>query len=388
MRVKENGVTVAEIPAKRLADDAPIYTREEAEPAYIKEVRNFDPRSLGSAGDFQAVLLKLLDSPTIASKEWIYHQYDHMVRTNTTVLPGSDASVIRVKGTKKSLAISVDCNSTYCYLDPYEGGKIAVAEAARNVACSGAVPLSVTNCLNFGNPYNPEIFWQFKRCVEGMRDACLALETPVSGGNVSFYNQSPKGAIDPTPTIGMVGLIEGYEPVTSFFKDEGDIIFLLGDTDEELGGSEFLKTVFNVKSGLPPRLDLKAAKKLNDLLAALAKKGLLKSAHDLSEGGLAVALAESCILEKGKETGAVVELPSDFLSKEAFLFGETQSRVVISVDAKHRKAAEEVIQSTAYPYRAIGKVGGKNLKINRLIQVPVSVLSYTWRHAIHRRMEV
>ena len=388
MRVKENGVTVAEIPAKRLADDAPIYSREETEPSYLKETRSFNIRSLGSAGDMNAALLKLLDSPTIASKEWVYHQYDHMVRTNTTVLPGSDASVIRVKGTKKSLAISVDCNSTYCYLDPYEGGKIAVAEAARNVACSGAVPLSVTNCLNFGNPYNPEIFWQFKKCVEGMRDACLALETPVSGGNVSFYNQNPKGAIDPTPTIGMVGLIEGYEPVTSFFKDEGDIIFILGDTSEELGGSEFLKTVFNVKAGIPPRLDLKLAKKLNELLAALAKKGLLRSAHDLSEGGLAVALAESCILEKGKEIGASVEMPTDFLTKEGFLFGESQSRVVISVSPKHRKEVEEVIRSTAYPHRLIGKVGGKNLKINHLIQIPVAVLSYTWRHAIQRRMEI
>ena len=192
----------------------------------------------------------------------------------------TDASVIRVKGTRKSLAISLDCNSTYCYLDPYEGGKIAVAESARNVACSGAEPLSITNCLNFGNPMNPGIFWQFKKCVEGMRDACLAFNTPVSGGNVSFYNQSPSGAIDPTPTIGMVGLMEGREPVTSFFKEKGDVIILLGETKEELGGSEFLKVIFNVKAGLPPRLDLKAAKKCVDLMLALAEKNLLASAHD------------------------------------------------------------------------------------------------------------
>ncbi|MGH7194557.1 MAG: phosphoribosylformylglycinamidine synthase subunit PurL, partial [Candidatus Saccharimonadales bacterium] len=272
MRVKEKGSIVAEIPAKRLADDAPVYVRDEREPRYIKEAHRFDPKSLPPAGDLNAVLLKLLDSPSIASKEWVYHQYDHMVRTNTTVLPGSDAAVIRVKGTDKSIAISVDCNSTYCYLDPYEGGKIAVAEAARNVACSGAKPLSVTNCLNFGNPHNPEIFWQLKRCIEGMRDACLAFDTPVSGGNVSLYNQNPKGAIDPTPTIGMVGLIEGYEPVTSAFKDEGDVILLIGKTKEELGGSEFLKVIHNVKSGLPPRLDLKAAKALNDALQTLASK--------------------------------------------------------------------------------------------------------------------
>ena len=394
MRVKENGVTVSEIPAKSLADDAPVYIREEKEPAYLKKAQILTPPGCenGKVGDLNAALLKLLDSPSIASKEWVYQQYDHMVRTNTVVLPGSDASVIRIKGTNKAIAISTDCNSTYCYLDPYEGGKIAVAEAARNVACSGAEPLSVTNCLNFGNPMKPEVFWQFRKCVEGMRDACLAFETPVSGGNVSFYNESPKGAVDPTPTIGMVGLIEGREPVTSFFKDEGDVVILLGTTKEELGGSEFLKTIFNVKSGLPPRLDLKEAKKLVDLLIALSKKGLLKSAHDCSEGGLAVALAESCILKKDKEVGAVVSVPhlrgEERLSNEAFLFGESQSRVVISVDPKNLKTAQGVIESQAFPYEVIGKVGGKHLAVNDLIRVPVDVMSHTWRNAIKRRMEV
>ncbi len=388
MRVKENGVTVSEIPAKRLADDAPVYVREEKEPEYLKKAQSFDPKTLFSkTGDLNAALLKLLDSPTIASKEWVYEQYDHMVRTNTTVLPGSDASVIRIKGTNKSVAISVDCNSTYCYLDPYEGGKIAVAEAARNVACSGAEPLSVTNCLNFGNPHNPEIFWQLKKSIEGMRDACLMFDTPVSGGNVSLYNQNPKGAIDPTPTIGMVGLIEGRDPVTSFFKKEGDVIILLGKTKEELGGSEFLKTLFNVKSGLPPRLDLKEAKKLNDLLIALAKKGFLKSAHDCAEGGLAVALAESCISNRGREIGAVVNVTTDHLSNEAFLFSESQSRVVISVDPANLKAVEELIKPNIQ-YEIIGKVGGDRLQINKLIEAPVAVLSHAWRNAIKRRMEV
>ena len=386
MRVKENGKTVAEIPAKPLADDAPVYVREEKEPAYIKKVQSFDPKSLGNPGDLNAVLLKLLDSPTIASKEWVYHQYDHMVRTNTTTLPGSDGSVIRIKGTKKHIVSSLDCNSTYCYLDPYEGAKIAVAESARNVACSGAEPLSITNCLNFGNPMNPEIFWQLKKCVEGIRDACLAFETPVSGGNVSLYNQNPKGAIDPTPTIGMVGLIDGWEPVTSYFKNEGDEIYLLGETKEELGGSEFLKIIFGVKNGLPPRLDLARAKKLNDLLVALAKKGLLASAHDCSEGGLAVALAESCMLEKGRETGASVQLAQGSLSKEAFLFGESQSRVVISVSPKNAQSAEEMIKSSSFPFQKIGKVVGSELRINELIKAPVAVLSHAWRSAIGRRM--
>ncbi|PIU40485.1 MAG: hypothetical protein COT00_01495 [Candidatus Omnitrophica bacterium CG07_land_8_20_14_0_80_50_8] len=419
MRVRENGVTVAEIPAKSLADDAPVYMREEKEPAYLKAARAFDPKSVGSPGDLNAVLLKLLDTPTIASKEWIYHQYDHMVRTNTTVLPGSDASVIRIKGTAKSIAISVDCNSTYCYLDPYEGAKIAVAEAARNVACSGAVPLSITDCLNFGSPMNPEIFWQLKKCVEGIRDACVAFETPVSGGNVSLYNQNLRRrtsakkigglvrtdspslcgenppstvadevrAIDPTPVIGMVGLIEGTEPVTSYFKKAGDVIILLGESKEELGGSEYLKTIFNIKSGPVPRLDLGEAKKLVDLLVALSKKRLLASAHDCSEGGLALALAESCILAKGRELGAVITNELGSLSKEAYLFGETQSRVVISVDPENLKNVCEMSESVHVPYRKIGQARGASLEINSWIQVPLVILTATWRNAIKRRMD-
>ena len=415
MRVKESGVTAAEIPARALADEAPLYVREEREPSYIRKAQGFDPGSLGSAGDLNAALLKLLDSPTVASKEWIYEQYDHMVRTNTVVLPGSDAAVIRLKGTQKALAISVDCNSTYCYLDPYEGGKIAVAESARNVACAGARPLSVTNCLNFGNPMKPEIFWQFKKCIEGMRDACLKFETPVSGGNVSFYNESPRGAIDPTPTIGMVGLIEGRAPVTSNFKDAGDEIILLGETKDELGGSEFLKTIFGVKAGLPPRLDLDRAKLLIDLLLALAQEGVLKSAHDCSEGGLAVALAESCLLENTREIGAEIIVESA-LRPEALLFSESQSRIVISTDAKNAKNVREMIESCRVPYQVIGRVGGDRLKIGSstvilrspqategsqvldssprhstglrmtMIDVPVEVLRHTWRSAIGRRM--
>ncbi len=386
MRVKEKGVTVAEIPAKRLADDAPVYVREEKEPAYFKKLQAFDPKTLGNTGDLNAALLKLLDSPTIASKEWIYEQYDHMVRTNTVVLPGSDASVVRVKGTDKHIAISLDCNSTYCWLDPYEGAKIAVAESARNVACSGARPLSVTNCLNFGNPYNPEIFWQLKKCVEGIRDACVAFDTPVSGGNVSLYNQNPSGSVDPTPTIGMVGLIEGGEPVTSHFKKEGDVILLLGKTKEELGGSEFLKTIFNVKSGRVPRLDLAEAKTLIDVLVGLAAKKLLKSAHDCAEGGLAVALAESCIGVKGHEIGAAVHVSAAGLSNEALLFGESQSRVVISVDAAKLAETESAIQSFKYPYEVLGKVGGFELKINDLVCVTTPVLTNTWRNSIGKRM--
>jgi phosphoribosylformylglycinamidine synthase len=220
-----------------------------------------------------------------------------------------------------------------------------------------------------------------------MRDACLKFGTPVSGGNVSFYNESPKGAVDPTPTIGMVGLIEGRDPITSFFKDEGDVVLLLGTSREELGGSEYLKTIFNVKSGLPPRLDLDEAKTLLDLLAALAKEKLLKSAHDCSEGGLAVALAESCILNEGHEIGAVIHAEAAGISKEAFLFGESQSRVVISINPSNIKRVEEMINSYKFPCRVIGKVGGKALKINDKVSVPVSILVGTWRGAVKRRLE-
>lgn len=386
MRVRWNGKIAAEIPPRRLADDAPVYDREALEPKYLQETRAYDWRSAGKPGDLNAALLKLLDSPSIASKEWVYEQYDHMVRTNTVVLPGSDASVIRIKDTNKSIAMSVDCNSTYCYLDPYEGGKIAVAEAARNVACSGAKPLSITNCLNFGNPHNPEIFWQLQKCVEGIRDACLAFGTPVSGGNVSLYNQNPKGAVDPTPTIGMVGLIEGREPVQSSFRDKGDVIVLLGTTREEMGGSEYLKTLFKVKSGQPPRVDLTEAARLVDLLQALCAQGLLKSAHDCAEGGLAVALAESCIGDKGAEIGASVTVDASGAASEALLFSESQSRVVLSTDAARLDRLREVIGSFGYPYAVIGEVGGSELVINKLIRIPVEVLSHTWRGAIARRM--
>src|SRR3990167_906768 len=241
MNVLENGKLVAQIPAKALTDEAPIYECEMKEPEYLKKTRAFKLGDLPEPKNYDQILLKLLDTPTIASKAWIYEQYDHMVRTDTVFLPGHDAALARIKGTKKGIAISTDCNALYCYLDPFEGGKIAVAEAARNVACSGAKPLAITNCLNFGNPMKPEIFWQFRKAVEGISEACRALETPVTGGNVSFYNESPKGAVYPTPTIGMVGILEDIElRVPSFFQNVGDSIYLFGETFDELGGSQYL----------------------------------------------------------------------------------------------------------------------------------------------------
>src|SRR3954464_1133696 len=297
MRVKNNGSLAAEIPAKPLADEAPLYSREAKKPTadptddadWIKKI------SESSAKSAVESLRLLLRDPTIASKNWVYRQYDHMVRTGTVVWPGSDAAVFRVRAANKILAATTDCNSLYCRLDPREGGRIAVAEAARNLACSGAVPLAVTDNLNFGNPYKPENFWQLREAVEGVAEACRAYGTPVIGGNVSLYNESPAGVVDPTPTVAMVGLIEREEHITTqYFKAAGDVIMLLGDFGDELGGSRYLKVCHQRKEGLPPRLDIEREMAVQNALRELIRARLVQSAHDCSEGGLAVALAESC----------------------------------------------------------------------------------------------
>lgn len=388
MVVKENGKVVVQIPAKQLADEGPVYIREEKRPAYLDKVKPIRSADLpSSSGDPNATLLKLLDSPNIASKAWVYRQYDHMVGAATVVLPGSDSSVVRVHGTNKLLAMTTDCNARYCYLDPYEGGKIAVAEAARNLVVSGATPLAVTDCLNFGNPMKPEVFWQFRKCVEGIRDACLKFDTPVTGGNVSFYNESPDGAVDPTPTIGMAGLIEGREPVTSFFKEEGDVILFLGHMREELGGTEFLKVIHGKKDGLPPRLDLEEAFRFNATVLTLAERGLLRSAHDLSEGGLAIAVAESAMGGPGPGRGAEIEFEAAGLSREAILFGEPQSCAVVSVAKNKLVETERILKDLGFPYKVIGRVGSRALIINGKISIPLSVLRATWENSIPRRME-
>src|SRR4029077_15156669 len=322
-----------DIPASKLANEAPVYQRDFCEPNYLKAVREFTLASVPGTKDPLTVLKTLLVWPTIASKNWVYRQYDHMVRDGTAVCPGSDAAVIRIKedslppektggangesaaqpnhaegqskrlpAIEKFIAMSVDCNAAYVYLDPYEGGKIAVAEAARNLACSGAAPLGVTDNLNFGNPFNPEIFWQLRESVRGIAEGCRAFNAPVTGGNVSLYNQSPNGPIDPTPTVAMVGLIEKPEHITTqWFKDEGDAIILLGDPIDTgdallgLGGSAYLQCLHGLKTGTPPRCDLEKEKELHLAMRALIHSGVVKSAHDCSEGGLAVALAECCI---------------------------------------------------------------------------------------------
>ncbi|NQT29295.1 MAG: phosphoribosylformylglycinamidine synthase subunit PurL, partial [Candidatus Saganbacteria bacterium] len=342
VKVTYHGKVVAEIPTEALAK-APIYEMKAEEPHYLKEINNLDLASVPLPKDYSEVLLKLLASPTIASKEWVYEQYDHMVQTNTVVLPGSDAAVLRLKGTKKGIAATTDCNSRYCYLNPYRGAQIAVAEAARNLVCSGADPAAVTDCLNFGNPEKPDRFWYFKNCVEGIVDICKSFNLPVVSGNVSFYNESPKGAINPTPTIGMIGILPDINRrCTQYFKHEGDVILLLGDTKEELGGSEYLKVIHGKVAGDAPELDLEKEKAVQKVVYEAIQAGLINSAHDCSEGGLAVVLGECCISDKRNMIGAQISLGLSLSGKalgtksnieslisnlrpDAFLFSESQS---------------------------------------------------------------
>ena len=296
LRVMDHGKVVAEIPAKALADDGPRYERHYQPPAYQDMLTNLNYDAIPDVKDANAALLALLESPTISSKRWVYEQYDHMVRTNTTVRPGSDAAVVRIKGTTKAVAMTVDCNSRYCLLNPYEGARLAVAEAARNLVCSGAVPIGLTDCFHFGNPERPDIMWQFAMAIEGMKDACEHFQIPIVSGNVSFYNETNGLSIYPTPMLGMVGLIEDADrTMTQWFKQEGDEIILLGSAREDLGGSEYLKVVHAREQGSPPYLSLTTEKALHDCMLSLIQNGLLQSAHDCSEGGAVVALAESCI---------------------------------------------------------------------------------------------
>jgi phosphoribosylformylglycinamidine synthase II len=308
LRVKDGGAVVAEVPNRALVDEAPVYDRPSARPAYLDEVRRLTREMLRPEGAATAALLALLGSPTIASKRWVYRQYDHMVRTNTVVLAGMGAGVVRVKGTSRALALSTDGNGRYCYLDPRRGAMLAVSEAARNVACAGAVPIGATNCLNFGNPERPEIMWQFVESVEGVAEACRALEIPITGGNVSLYNETDGRAIYPTPIIGVVGLIEDASRVIArTFRERGSDIVLLGEGRAELGGSEYLKTLHGLVAGEPPQLDVRRERALIALLADAAARGLLLSAHDCSDGGIAVTLAE-CAFDTGG-IGLDVDLP-------------------------------------------------------------------------------
>jgi phosphoribosylformylglycinamidine synthase len=422
MVVRNQGQVVADIPASKLANDAPVYYREDREPAYLQEVRAFTLAGVAETSDPVANLQALLAWPSLASKNWVYRQYDHMVRDGTVVCPGSDAAVLRIKADsvpqghadlegqpgpaaapEKLIALTVDCNATYVYLDPYEGGKIAVAEAARNLACAGASPLGVTDNLNFGNPHNPEIFWQLKESVRGLAQACRAFNAPVTGGNVSLYNQSPAGPIDPTPTVAVVGLIASPEHVTTqWFKDEGDVIILLGEIADRtdplvgLGGSAYLKLVHGLKTGTPPRCNLEKEAELHATLRSLIHSGAIKSAHDCSEGGLAVALAECCISQQiARETprliGAQINLESVAdLRLDALLFGETQGRIVVTVDPREAVKVIERAKILGANASLLGTVGGSELKVKTAEREwvwAVADLHDLWWNSIARAMK-
>ncbi len=351
--LKDNGIVVADVPAKSLTDDCPTYSLAASEPAYIQEVQSADLSNLPEPDDYNAVLLKLLASPSIASKRWVYDQYDSMVQTQTTVLPGAaDAAVLRLRDSgNKALALTTDCNPRYCYLDPYLGAQIAVAEAARNLSCVGATPLAVTDCLNFASPEKPEGFWQFERAVAGLADACEAFGTPVISGNVSFYNETPEQAIHPTPTVGMVGLLpDADKRVTLGFKNTGDFVYLVGDGKPSLGGSEYLSLIHGLEAGAPPALDMEAEKNLQAFLREAIDQGLLQSAHDVSDGGLAVALAECCI---AGDIGVCVPLePFSALN----LYGERMATAVVSVSPERDAELEALLEKYEVEYLHCGEV--------------------------------
>ena len=361
--VREGDVVVADMPAATLAHDAPIYDPEMTRPAYLDEVQAFDPMTLDLPSDpttLSEVLLGLLASPNICSRRWIWEQYDHQVMLNTVVLPGSDAAVLRIGDDGLGIAVSSDCNGRYCYLDPYMGAQIALAEASRNVACSGGQPAAITDCLNFGNPEKPEVFWTFHEAIRGLSDACKAWGIPVISGNVSFYNESFGSPIYPTPTIGLVGVMDDVtKNATAGFKDEGDVVFLIGESLDELGGSEYLKVEHSMVAGRPPALDLDLERDVQQACLEGIRSGLVKSAHDCSEGGLAVTLAESCLAGR---IGADIHLHDD-LHPVASLFGETQSRIVVTVAESAAEEFVTMLLGHEVPYSVLGTVGGERLEI-------------------------
>lgn len=378
LRLLHKGEVVAEVPADALAEDAPVYNMPDAEPAYFAEyqaMENTEP----NVTDYKETLTALLKAPTIASKEWVYDQYDYQVRTNTVVAPGSDAAVLRVRGTNKGLAMTTDCNARYIYLDPTTGGKIAVAEAARNIVCSGGQPLAITDCLNFGNPEKPEIFWQIQKSADGIAEACLALDAPVIGGNVSMYNERSGEAVYPTPTIGMVGLVKDLAHVTTQeVKVAGDVVYIVGDTKTEFGGSELQKLVEGGISGKAPSIDLTVEAARQQSILEAIQAGLVQSAHDVSEGGVAVALAEKTFAAKG--LGLDVALTGSAITA---LFAESQSRFVLTVKAEHAEGFETIVKDA----QKIGTVtDDANIKITGeagvLVEGTVEEFRSAWKGAI------
>ncbi|MHB8925812.1 MAG: phosphoribosylformylglycinamidine synthase subunit PurL, partial [Coriobacteriia bacterium] len=389
--VREGDEIVADMPAATLAHDAPIYDPAMTRPAYLDETQAFDPLTgvdhPGCEYIIEDVFLALLASPNICSRRWIWEQYDHQVMLNTVVLPGSDAAVLRIgdtgrgEMTTRAIAVSSDCNGRYCYLDPYVGAQIAFAEAARNVACSGGVPAAITDCLNFGNPEKPEVFWTFYESVRGLSDACKAFGVPVISGNVSFYNESFGSPIYPTPTVGLVGLIDDVSKhCTMSFKNEGDVVVLIGETGADLGGSEYLKFIHDVVAGRPPALDLDLEQAVQQTVIEAIAAGILSSAHDCSEGGIAITLAESCI---AGGIGADIHLDTE-LPLAIELFSETQSRIVVSVPEDRTEALVELCLAHEVPYSVIGTVGGDGLEIEGMVSLSLDELRNAWEPTLER----
>jgi phosphoribosylformylglycinamidine synthase II len=386
-----NGKKVGKIPAWHLVlgGGAPVYERKTIEPAYLKKLHSKNLREIKEPKNYNNALLKIISSPTIADKSWIYSQYDYTVRTNTVVTPGDSAAVLRIKGTQKAISTSTDGNGRYTYLNPYRGGAIAVAEAARNVVCTGARPIAITNCLNFGNPYDPEVYHQFKQTILGMSEACRVLDTPVTGGNVSFYNESSTGAIYPTPVIGMVGLIDNIKNVmTSYFQHNGDFIIMLGTIKGELGGSEYLKTVHNLIAGDAPTIDLTFEKRVQNACLEAIHNGIVHSAIDVSDGGLAVALCESCLRNPVKPMGASIYISRKLRDDEIF-FSESQSVIVVSISEHKLLDMERIAAKNIVPCFTIGRVKDNGrLKLNETVDLALDEIKESYLNAIPEEMKM
>lgn len=383
LRLLHHGEIVANVPVDSLAEDAPVYHKPSKVPAYYEQNAAIDSTDFEMPTDLNQTLVQLLAQPTIANKAWVYEQYDHIVRASTAVTPGSDAAVVMIRGTRKALAMSTDCNGRYVYLDPEVGGAIAVAESARNVVCSGAEPLAITDCLNFGNPEKPEVFWQFEKAVDGMSAACNALSTPVIGGNVSLYNERSGEAIYPTPVVGMVGLITDVDHITTQeFKQEGDIVLLLGETHAEVGGSEYQKLLTGNISGRPPQIHLEKEANVQKVVLSAIRAGYIQSAHDLAEGGLAVALAESCF---GKEIGATIDLTDD-LRADLALFSESQSRILVSTTQDNVNQVKRIAEEQGVTCQVLGTTGLDHLVITHqgkeIVNASLTRLKSAWKDAI------
>ncbi|MEE8449813.1 MAG: phosphoribosylformylglycinamidine synthase subunit PurL [Thermodesulfobacteriota bacterium] len=386
LRVMKGDQELASIPTPLLTSQAPVYDRSAKAPAYLDEVRCLDLDCLAEPKDYSQCLLSLLASPAIASKGWIFRQYDHMVGLNTVIRPGADAALLRVKGTAKGIALTVDGNGRFCYLDPRTGSGLTVCEAARNLACVGARPLALTDCLNFGNPEKPEVMWQFSQAIEGMRAACQALGVPVVSGNVSFYNETSGQGIYPTPTVAMVGLMqERSRYLTCWFKNEGDVIVLLGTTGLDIGGSEYLNIIHGRVQGTPPPLDLGLETGVILTCLEAVEQGLINSAHDCSDGGLAVALAECCLGPDGQRYGAKIALAEE-MRLDGLLFGESSARIVVSLEGENLSPLQSIAKTHKVPVKVIGEVTGNRLRLGRWIDLRVEEMEQVYTQSLEARL--